>query len=390
MTLGARSWVLVAAAALLLLLLPPLPLAGAAPAESACGAKCDGTCNEEVGRCDCLRGFMGDDCTTPMPDLPKVCRGYKFKHSPCSDAPDGEKSHDVPCVNACNARGTCHAGVCKCEPGFYGTDCSLSLDSDGKPVLLAGLGYKPRDRRPHVYVYELPPKYTTWWNVLMQDRPMAHMLHARLLGSGVRVANGDDADLFFVPVNVRNPTDSGMLLDAINYIRRHHPWWDRHGGGRHLLMHAGDPGRADVYSHVQRITENATYLHHFGLMQDYEPSHWKASHRPGIDIVLPMYLSPSFGTANLLRHSPLHPLSPERGGPPQDLATKCRSQCEIYTERPKTLELTFAGRICGDNTEPLPGRWPNCGRKNVGYSQGVRQEGLQATDVSSPSRRLLL
>ena len=44
-------------------------------------------------------------------------------------------------------------------PGFYGADCSLSLNPvDGKPELLAGLGYTPRKKRPHIYIYELPPK----------------------------------------------------------------------------------------------------------------------------------------------------------------------------------------------------------------------------------------
>lgn len=46
--------------------------------------------------------------------------------------------------------------------GFYGQDCALSLDADGKPELLAGLGYQVRKRRPHVYVYELPPKWNAW------------------------------------------------------------------------------------------------------------------------------------------------------------------------------------------------------------------------------------
>lgn len=48
--------------------------------------------------------------------------------------------------------------------GFYGGDCSLSLDpATGQPQLLAGRGYAPRARRPWVYVYELPPAISTWW-----------------------------------------------------------------------------------------------------------------------------------------------------------------------------------------------------------------------------------
>ena len=47
-------------------------------------------------------------------------------------------------------------------PGYYGADCSLSLAADGRPVLLAGTPYQTRRKRPHVYVYELPPHLTTW------------------------------------------------------------------------------------------------------------------------------------------------------------------------------------------------------------------------------------
>ncbi len=38
----------------------------------------------------------------------------------------------------------------------------MSLDEEGKPVLLAGTGYTTRAKRPWVYVYELPPDLTTW------------------------------------------------------------------------------------------------------------------------------------------------------------------------------------------------------------------------------------
>ena len=34
---------------------------------------------------------------------------------------------------------------------------SLGVDN-GSPELLAGMGYLPRKKRPHIYIYELPPK----------------------------------------------------------------------------------------------------------------------------------------------------------------------------------------------------------------------------------------
>ena len=74
-----------------------------------------------------------------------------------------EIAQDNPCVNGCSGRGECQTGWCRCLPGYYGSDCSLSLDAGGKPQLLAGTGYQRRKRRPSIYVYELPPKYNTWW-----------------------------------------------------------------------------------------------------------------------------------------------------------------------------------------------------------------------------------
>lgn len=47
-------------------------------------------------------------------------------------------------------------------PGFWGADCSLSLDESNRPVILAGRGYVPRERGPKIYIYDLPHKYSSW------------------------------------------------------------------------------------------------------------------------------------------------------------------------------------------------------------------------------------
>ncbi len=49
------------------------------------------------------------------------------------------------------------------DTGFYGADCSLSLDSEGRPEQLTGLGYQPSPNPPRIYIYELPPAYNTWY-----------------------------------------------------------------------------------------------------------------------------------------------------------------------------------------------------------------------------------
>lgn len=38
----------------------------------------------------------------------------------------------VPCYNGCSGRGECTLGVCKCHKGFFGIDCSLYVDKEGK------------------------------------------------------------------------------------------------------------------------------------------------------------------------------------------------------------------------------------------------------------------
>ncbi len=71
-------------------------------------------------------------------------------------------SATLTCPNLCSSRGTCVAGWCHCQEGFFGADCSLSLGEDGVPQVLADRGYKMRSRGPRVYMYELPPDMWTW------------------------------------------------------------------------------------------------------------------------------------------------------------------------------------------------------------------------------------
>ena len=111
-----------------------------------------------MSRCDCLKDHSGDDCSVELPkaDLLQRCQEHMY--------------HDIkecmaelqPCLNACSYRGKCRAGMCHCKPGHYGADCSVSIGADGKPALLAGQGYQTRHKRPSIYVYELPPTYSTW------------------------------------------------------------------------------------------------------------------------------------------------------------------------------------------------------------------------------------
>eukprot|EP00955_Chlamydomonas_euryale_P073121 361620-Chlamydomonas_euryale.AAC.2 len=116
------------------------------------------------------------------------------------------------CPNQCSGRGECREGFCKCDDGWYGTDCARRRAGTGVPTsgleaqrpwlqdlvrrppaltaaqgaggargpasVRAGEGDKegyessgsggaigedaaPPRRRPFVYVYDLPPAYNT-------------------------------------------------------------------------------------------------------------------------------------------------------------------------------------------------------------------------------------
>ena len=182
-----------------------------------------------LDRCDCPRGFTGLSCSEPPSDPVTFCRRFGFhlgaNLANCSQgilSPLGVPLNN--CLNACNGRGACTAGWCLCDkgkwkrrwimggrkpqplrvlnplrlpstplsilhssappsiPGDFGGDCSLSMGSDGKPQLLAGQGYVVRQRRPLVYIYELPPSFNTYFNLRIQDRPLWFMIYQRLLG----------------------------------------------------------------------------------------------------------------------------------------------------------------------------------------------------------------
>ena len=55
-------------------------------------------------------------------------RGRPAAHCNCHEGRDGEFCEEavlMACLNQCNGRGVCHFGFCRCDPGWYGIDCSL-------------------------------------------------------------------------------------------------------------------------------------------------------------------------------------------------------------------------------------------------------------------------
>eukprot|EP00976_Prorocentrum_cordatum_P088231 1187228-Prorocentrum_minimum.AAC.4 len=64
----------------------------------------------------------------------------------------------------------CMAGFCHCAAGRWGSDCSLSKGSTegGVPALWGGVS-RGRGRRPAIYIYDLPPEFTTWYHLALSQ-----------------------------------------------------------------------------------------------------------------------------------------------------------------------------------------------------------------------------
>ena len=91
-----------------------------------CSVNCgsNGTCNTNTGKCDCIDGYTGPDCTD------KKCTIACNKNQKCSDGKcickpgyKGTDCTDKKCTIACNKNQKCSDGKCICKPGYKGTDC---------------------------------------------------------------------------------------------------------------------------------------------------------------------------------------------------------------------------------------------------------------------------
>lgn len=191
-----------------------------------------GTCNEELGRCDCPPNRTGGACEQPSDDF---CNSYRTKKSGVC-AGDAQEH----CLNACNGRGRCTIGFCHCQEGYFGADCSLSYDSAGRIQILHGLGYRPNRRGPLVYVYELPPQFNTHVANQEADRPATYWaIWERILSGGHRTADPAAADYFYVPVSSRELKKSLALWAAVQYVVGSWPYWNQTQGSRHVITCEG-------------------------------------------------------------------------------------------------------------------------------------------------------
>ncbi|KAK3243345.1 hypothetical protein CYMTET_46992 [Cymbomonas tetramitiformis] len=206
----------------------------------------------------------------------------------------------VYCPSACSGRGRCNRGFCHCDPGAYGIDCSLmhALEA-GRSVSRmwweksAGLE-QDRTMRPRVYVYELPPRFTTWvmgWSAGENgdfDRPIGHGILERFLNSRHRTSNPEEADYFVVPV-------VGMRgirrMAVMEYVRSQWPFWNRSTTPNHIWVGTDDLG-ASNYFHPSlppppEFSNKSIFLQHLGLNVGTKRENTVGCYLRNQDIVIP-------------------------------------------------------------------------------------------------------
>ncbi|PNW83252.1 hypothetical protein CHLRE_05g233450v5 [Chlamydomonas reinhardtii] len=254
------------------------------------------------------------------------------------------------CLNACNGRGKCYAGWCHCQEGYYGADCSLSLDGQGRPQQLAGMGYAPAPGGPRIYIYELPPRFTTHKNLDKFDRPLYAHLWKRIISSGHRTLDGGAADYYYIPVDFRYLF--GEAAQVLSYVADTWPWWNATGGARHLLLSTSDLGGCEgkQLMRIRNATSQSVWVTPWGLTRKHPRVWWPGCHRPGLDVVIPIPAQ----TPNML----MTPLNPK------------------VKPMERNITFYFAGKICGDNKDPKSdtSAWPICQTPtNPLYSAGMRQ-----------------
>jgi hypothetical protein len=173
------------------------------------------------------------------------------------------------CPGQCTGRGRCVNGWCHCAHGAYGADCSLTGTLQPslfwEPTAPAGhnLTAEGAPLRPRIYVYDLPPRFNTWWRIPAPERNLGVQLHERLLASRYRTANPEDADFFYVPTSPMGQQNHYNAVRAARFVAAQYPFWDRHNGSDHIYAWPWDFGACWVGGHP--YLKNSIFLGHFGL-----------------------------------------------------------------------------------------------------------------------------
>eukprot|EP00798_Chlamydomonas_sp_ICE-L_P001798 gene1798-33218_t len=249
---------------------------------------------------------------------------------------------EMYCPNQCAGQGECNQGFCKCKPGCNGASKAVPDSLEAKPWVthsgfglpppagiedgdpgyapadhLHGLGKRPLARkRPFIYVYDIPPPYTTrmlQYRLSCKNAPVPTLmttnwiygietyLHETLLASPHRTLDPEEAEAgFFFELNL-NPTQIKTAL-----IRTQEP--DEAGFFCMPLFNTTlDPEEADFFYVPVYIT---CFFWPVVGYADFPYWYSPAGHEcynPKKDLVIPSYKPPThFSDSPLLNGEPLH------------------------------------------------------------------------------------
>ena len=221
------------------------PVRSAPRPVSSCPHSCSdaGTCVEYLGG-----GAVGFHC---------VCHAG-FRGAVCNETDAGE------CINGCSAHGSCFARFCRCNDGWFGLDCSLSLA--GSKQLESRRAWAPTYAYPlptdlsMEFVYQRDPR---WRGMFYTNRVYLEVLHSR---RDALVADPEDAALFFIPVMLSQMANSlwegrEFLTATVNWIRGRYPFWNRTGGADHYIFTGQDLGGC----WMPEVLRSSIIVSHFGF-----------------------------------------------------------------------------------------------------------------------------
>eukprot|EP00897_Mesotaenium_endlicherianum_P002165 jgi/Mesen1/1977/ME000147S01071 len=252
-----------------------------------CPLNCSGrgVCKSDSHNCECPGIFGGSGCEADGWGVP-------FK-----------------CFNKCSGNGECKDGVCKCHPPFYGLDCSLFLNPDGKPAVYQQKPYwwtdavqaptPDPDRRPRLYVYEMRVHDVAWLYKHSRHLDWQEPFYfiERALNNEFRVADGKHADFFFVPLIFRWHNERiKHLQSAIAYIEATWPFWNRSNGADHIFLTNDDWGNCEMDLSAKGFGTEELAVPITLSLWSYTKNMWAAPDRPcfvnGKDIALPPKMTP--------------------------------------------------------------------------------------------------
>jgi hypothetical protein len=191
-----------------------------------------------------------------------------------------------PCTNPC---GRCVNGV-----------CALGASSAARPV--------PTARRPSVFVYDLPPAFNVWQDLVAVGRNSGWHLWQALLSSDHRTDDALQADFFFVPVWPMGTVGLDVAAAAFEHIKNNEPHWNVTKGHNHLVAFPYDFAACQIMKlpYFERIRVIGHYgLTHGGPAWCTQPPYAGPAYRTGIDLLVPDIMeanfkkqSPYIGAAN--------------------------------------------------------------------------------------------